>query len=176
MKKILYTADGHWAHRNIIKYENRPYRSTDEMDKDLILKWNNKVSPGDDVYYLGDMFFCEEDYALNILKQLNGNIHLIWGNHDKVIKKSRSLQSKFIWCRDYHVNYDQVNGQEIPVILFHYPIQVWDRKHHGSIHLYGHIHSDQENHHPLVAALPNAYNVGVDVCNFEPKTLSELIK
>jgi len=66
------------------------------------------------------------------------------------------------------------NGFEIDG-MFHYPIAVWDRQHYGSIHLYGHVHANIGNYHPLHLKLKNAYNVGVDVCHFEPKTLAELM-
>ncbi len=166
----FFTSDTHFCHKNIIKYENRPFSSVDEMDKILICNWNAKVGKNDEVYHLGDFAFASPNKIHSVLDQLNGNIHLIWGNHDKEIKKNKYLQRRFVWCRDYYAINDAT-----PIILFHYPIAVWDRKHYGSIHLYGHIHSDNENHHPLVIKLENAYNVGTDVCNFEPKTLEELI-
>jgi len=169
--KNFYTADTHYSHKNIIKYEDRPFKTTEEMDEYLIYKHNQKVKKEDNVYFIGDFAFADDIRVLHILNRLNGNKFLIWGNHDKNIKKSKILQSAFIWCRDYAVVYEK----ETPVILFHYPIQVWDRKHHGSIHLYGHVHSNKDNHHPMINDLINAYNVGVDVRNFEPVTLDEIL-
>jgi calcineurin-like phosphoesterase family protein len=166
-----FISDTHFSHRNIIKYENRPFKSIEEMDNILIEKWNMKVNKNDEVYHLGDFAFTDKNRIEKIIKSLNGKIHLIYGNHDKEIKHNRELQNLFVWCRDYFVINDT-----IPVVLFHYPIQVWDRKHHGSIHLYGHVHSNKTGHHPMLADLENAYNVGVDVNNFEPKSLEELVK
>jgi calcineurin-like phosphoesterase family protein len=172
-----YTSDQHYCHGNIIKYENRPFKTVEEMDEYIIYKHNQKVSPNDSVYFLGDCIFSnDENKAIKLLSRLNGNKYLLYGNHDKIIRSSRLVQQKFNWCRDYYVNYEIVNGVKTPIVLFHYPIQVWDRKHHGSIHLYGHIHSDKDSHHPMAANLVNAYNVGVDVRNFEPVTLEEILK
>lgn len=170
-KNIFATSDTHFTHRNIIKYENRPFTDEDEMDEFLIDRWNKKVKPNDDVYHHGDFAFASVQKIKEIINRLNGNIYLIWGNHDKTIKQNRSLQEKFVWCRDYYV----LNTMKVPIIMFHYPIQVWDRKHYGSVHLYGHIHSDKDNHHPMVQSLKNAFNVGVDVNNFEPVALEELV-
>lgn len=50
----------------------------------------------------------------------------------------------------------------------------WDCKFHGSIHLYGHIHNN-ENDTKLMENVPNAYNVGVDTNNFKPILLDNLL-
>jgi len=170
-KNIFVTSDTHFSHFNIIKYESRPFKTQDEMDEYLIYKWNAKVNPNDEVYHHGDFAFASEGKIREIVRRLNGKIHLIWGNHDKAIKQSRSLQDEFVWCRDYFA----LNSMKVPVIMFHYPIMVWDRKHYGSIHTYGHVHSNKSDHHPMLHSLENAFNVGVDVNNFEPIALEDII-
>jgi len=168
-----YTSDLHLSHKNIIKYENRPFQNVDEMDDYMICKWNNKVGKGDEVYILGDFAFCSGRKANELLRKLNGQKFLIKGNHDSFLKDKDFDRSLFAWIRDYTLLKDE--GRK--VALFHYPIAVWDCKHHDSYHCYGHIHSDKESHHPLCVDLgKNAFNVGVDVRDFEPKTLDELIR
>ena len=51
---VYFTADTHFSHKNILLYENRPYQSIEEMDNDLIEKWNKTVGKNDTVYHLGD--------------------------------------------------------------------------------------------------------------------------
>ena len=75
-----YTSDLHFGHNNIIKYENRPFNSVDEMDEYLIYKWNNKVKKGDEVYIIGDFGFCKGERANELLDRLNGRKYLIKGN------------------------------------------------------------------------------------------------
>ena len=57
MQKIFFTADTHFGHENVIQFDKRPFASADEMDKEMIRRWNNKVGNGDLVYVLGDMIW-----------------------------------------------------------------------------------------------------------------------
>lgn len=169
----FYTSDLHFSHRRIIEYENRPFDSIDEMDEALIKRWNSKVKAGDEVYILGDFGFCKGKRANYLLDRLNGRKYLIKGNHDNYFLNDKDFdKSKFEWVRDYATVKD--NGHVI--CMFHYPIAVWDRQHHGALHFYGHVHSNKAGHHPLVFELgDNAFNVGCDVHNYEPMSLEELL-
>ena len=44
MSNVFFTADPHFGHTNIIRYENRPFDSAEEMDQELIRRWNETVS------------------------------------------------------------------------------------------------------------------------------------
>ena len=167
----FYTADLHFYHTNIIKYEDRPFKDAIEMNETLIANWNKKVKRGDSIYILGDFAFTSAANVGALLDRLNGNKYLIKGNHDSFLRDGGSEIRKFIWIKDYARIKD--NGYD--VILFHYPIAVFDKQHHGAIHLYGHIHSNGRTRHPLTVNIENAYNVGVDVWNFEPVTLKEIL-
>lgn len=166
----FYTSDTHFYHTNIIKYESRPFANSEEMNDYLIYKWNEKVKKGDEVYILGDFAFCTGKQANELLQKLNGQKYLVQGNHDSFLKDKEFDRKQFVWIKDYA----KINDDGKKIIMFHYPIQVWDCRHHDSIHLYGHIHSNLGNH-SMEYDIPNSYNVGVDVNGFEPKTLKELI-
>lgn len=79
-KKTWLIADTHLDHRNIIKYCHRPFKSVDEMNETIVRNWNQVVSSGDCVLFLGDLAFRRFDYWLG---KLNGEKVIIRGNHDK---------------------------------------------------------------------------------------------
>lgn len=172
---IYYTSDLHLGANNIIGYENRPYKSVEEMDKALIDNWNSVVKPEDDAFVLGDFCFKGAHRAIEYLEMLNGNIHLIRGNHDYFMSQ-KSFRT-WIWGSDKGLDvnveghYAYIKDGEHEVVLCHYPILYWENMEHGSIHLYGHVHSYRD----CSEMAPNSYNVGVDVNNYMPVTLNELI-
>lgn len=167
----LYTSDLHLDHYKIMEYEKRPFKSIEDMNESIIANWNAKVKKGDDVYIIGDFAFCDGKRANHFLSLLSGNKFLIVGNHDSFLDDKEFDRSKFIWIKQYA----EIKDSGKNLILFHYPIAVWDRKQYGSVHLFGHIHSNTAEHHPLAHQEPNSYNVGVDVRDFAPVSLQELI-
>ena len=87
----FYIADMHLGHKNVLKFDNRPFESVTEMDMVLLENWNRRVSHDDDVYILGDMCYHSEHSPAWYLKQLKGKKHVIQGNHDGVILKALKL-------------------------------------------------------------------------------------
>jgi len=79
---VFITSDTHFHHKNIIKYTNRPYDSLEEMNEDLVRRWNACVGEDDVVLHLGDFGWKDEEHIAEIRKRLNGRIDLILGNHD----------------------------------------------------------------------------------------------
>lgn len=132
------TSDLHFSHKNIIKYfpESRPYSSTDEMNEDIITKWNCMATPQDTTYILGDVAFCHASEAVQLLSRLNGKKILVKGNHDCHQLKDPSFRSMFESIHDYL----EIKINKTTIVLFHYPIYSWNKKHYGSIMLHGHSH------------------------------------
>lgn len=139
----------------------RPFSSIEEMNSTLIKNWNNKVGPDDTVYHLGDFAFGNPKWAKECFYAVRGKKHLIYGNHDK--KHIKELP----WDSQGH--YLELNIDRIFYILFHYPISSWNGSHHGSFHLYGHVHGKSP-----IAKIPNALDVGIDNGYPAPIELSEL--
>lgn len=167
-----YVADLHFGHDKIIEYENRPFETVEEMNEEYIKIWNNKVKKGDEVYILGDFSFYKGEQTNKILRRLNGMKFLVKGNHDHTYLDDNDFdESLFVWVKDYH----KVKDDGDIIILFHYPIQTWDRKHYGSLHFYGHVHSNNGTSHPMEYEIPNSYNVGIDILK-EPMTKLEILR
>ena len=79
MAKVFFTADTHFGHENVIRFDNRPFNSVEDMDREMIKRWNNKVDKGDIVYVLGDMIWKSmTNDAEHLIKSLNGQIILIF--------------------------------------------------------------------------------------------------
>ena len=169
-KHVFFISDTHFNHENILKYENRPFNSVKEMNEEMIKLWNSVVKPGDVVYHLGDVG-VKKDNLYDILNQLNGTIYLIKGNHDYSILNDTRIVNRFEWVKDYHVIRKLINKK---IILFHFPIQVWDSEHYGAIHLFGHIHSNPNN--VMKYQIPNSFNVSADVIGLKPISLYDILK
>ncbi len=88
----LYISDLHFGHANCVNFDNRPFRDVEEMDRCMIELWNNRVSPEDDVYIIGDFSFRAGKTPDWYLRQLKGRKHLIVGNHDKTVLDCENAQ------------------------------------------------------------------------------------
>jgi calcineurin-like phosphoesterase family protein len=141
------------------------------MDKTLIGNWNATVQEDDEVYILGDFTMRGPGHAKAYLSALNGRKYMIVGNHDLFLEGFGETEGWFEWVKDYAiVSYDGAT-----FVLFHYPIVEWFRFGKGSIHLHGHLHNSK----PAATQIPptvRAFNVGVDVCDFKPVGIDEILR
>ena len=170
---IYFTADHHFGHANVIKHCNRPFATAEEMDESLIQNWNATISQKDEVYILGDFTMRPASEALKYLTRLNGRKYFIKGNHDRFLKGKgiNLIEKEFEWIKDYHA----LNVDGKCFILFHYPILEWANYYRGSIHLYGHVHNSQTSAKRLEGLKGPAFNVGVDVNDYRPVSIKEII-
>jgi len=171
MSKVFFTSDQHIHHKNILKFEDRPYLDVHEMEEDFVARWNNKVTDKDMVYLLGDLSFGTSDQTLKFLKRLNGWKCYVFGNHDKPVRNNESVKSEFNWCKDYAEVKVMINGHIEKVTLTHYPFDSWNRSFHGSYSLHGHTHSTYPS-----SRNDKRLNVCCDINNFEPCTFEEIIE
>lgn len=164
MPNVFFTADTHFGHRGIIDDCHRPFKTDEEMDETIIQNWNRDVKATDHVWHLGDFAWRNH---LSYLKRLNGKIHLIIGNHDKMAAYARKE-----FAAVYELYDGRVTGESSSprFFLFHYPMVSWPRKSWpGTIHLYGHVHGRYDR-----AGEP-AIDVGVDCRNFTLFPLDEVV-
>ena len=168
----FYIADMHLGHKNVLKFDNRPFLSVSEMDKVLIENWNSRVSTNDDVYLLGDVCYRSEHIPAWYLKQLNGRKHLIQGNHDAVLMKD----SEAMGCIDSVDKMLFVKDCGERIVLCHFPIAEWNGFHKGAYHIYGHIHNRTDGVYQYMRTLERALNAGCMLNGYQPVTFKELIE
>ncbi len=172
MSNTFFYSDPHFYHSNIIKYCNRPFVDMIEMNNALINNFNAVVKPEDTVWWFGDVSFANEESTEKIFKRMNGIWHLIYGNHDKVIRKSEKLQSYFKSIQEYKEIDVNHNGRGYHLVMCHFPLLTWNRAHHGSIMLHGHCHGNINHLNKDTRRL----DVGVDVHNYYPASIAQVIK
>jgi calcineurin-like phosphoesterase family protein len=193
----FFTADQHFGHYNVLKFCHRPFASTDEMDREMITRWNSKVSQKDTVYIIGDLVWSGgKGFKRHIISQLNGKKIFILGNHDGKTKQPNSYLSlgfEQVYAHDLSITIDSES-----VLLCHYPYnpmlsrwqilwykfknfwRLWRRDKYpflknmekrpiddGRWLLCGHVHDKWKIKGKMI-------NVGVDVWNFYPISLDEI--
>lgn len=167
---IYFTSDTHYFHKNVLMYCKRPWDDVDAMNDGLIKNWNSKVTPADTVYMLGDVSFGDENKTESILSRLNGDIKLVFGNHDKVIRKSSKVMKRFSQTGDYmELRFKMKDGNENMICMSHFPMVVWNKSHRGSWMLHGHSHGTLT--YPMKAKI---IDVGVDPRGYFPISLKEV--
>jgi calcineurin-like phosphoesterase family protein len=107
------------------------------MDEEMVRLWNAKVPVGATVYHLGDVSFHKKDRLKELLARLNGNIRLLFGNHDRKLRTWKGVLERFEWVKDYHES-ETDDGRK--VVMCHYPLASWNKAHYGAWMLHGHCH------------------------------------
>lgn len=136
MPSVFLTSDTHFGHSGVCRFltntgeKLRPWDNPDDMDEEMVKRWNETVKPNDKVYHLGDVVINRK--ALAIMHRLNGDKVLIKGNHD--IFKMDDYTAHFREIRAYHV----MNG----MILSHIPVHEASLGRFGT-NVHGHLHSNR---------------------------------
>lgn len=168
-----FTSDTHFGHNKVQAFcpETRLQGDLQEHDQRLIDNWNALVRDGDQVYHLGDFSFGSASYTKDVLKHLNGDIHLVFGNHDKMLRGGDFKQ--FFASRQ---DYKDIRVDGTKIVMFHYPIYEWDAMHYGAYQLFGHVHKS------FMTVRGKSMNVGIDarpngdMCLFSEEEVHEYMK
>lgn len=177
-QNVFFTSDTHFWHSNIIKFCNRPFSSVAEMNDTIIDNWNSVVKENDIVFHLGDFGFCGSQQLKRIFERLNGNIHLVIGNHDWKMLKDGSSQHFASISQQLSII---VNDQSI--YLNHYPFLCYAGTYRSKSQrvwqLFGHVHtsplSDKGlDNERMTNLFPTQYDVGVDNNNFTPVSFEQV--
>ena len=151
MGNIFITSDTHFHHANIIKYCNRPFKDTFQMDECMIENWNKVVKQEDKVYHLGDVYFPKFKSEADLLfKRLNGTKVLILGNHDK--GKDQLLLRYFSRIYSYRIL------PEFKLMLSHVPIHKDSLQRRCELNVHGHTHDKGSPEGPYKSACVELHN------------------
>jgi calcineurin-like phosphoesterase family protein len=134
---IFVISDLHLGHANIIRYCSRPFPhgAVAEMDQMLISNWNFTVQPGDTIYHIGDLCYGPDAKSSHeYLRQLNGAVLLVRGNHDDGTKNTSEKKT--------------LVHKDIPFILAHNPDEVPETFSGWVIH--GHHHNNNLEDYPFI--------------------------
>ena len=174
MPAVFLVSDTHFGHAGVCRFlrndgvtKLRPWDTPEEMDEEMVKRWNERVRPNDKVYHLGDVVINRR--ALPILSRLNGDKVLIRGNHD--IFKDEDYAPYFRSLRGYHV----MNG----MILSHIPIHEASLGRFG-VNIHGHLHANRvmvDTHGRRDPYIDTRYHcVCVEQTDFAPILFEDVVK
>ena len=162
MANVYICADLHFSHKNIIKYEDRPYADVNEMNEALIKNWNSVVQPEDKVFVLGDVAFASKKKTIELVQQLNGHKILVMGNHDRGRSVSFWIEAGFEIVSPYPILY---GGK---YLLSHEPL---DKPNDDFFSIHGHVHGSED--YPDIS--DTAACVSIERLNYKPALFADVI-
>ena len=173
MPSVFLVSDTHFGHTGVCRFTRddgsklRPWDDVNDMDEDMVRRWNETVRPTDKVYHLGDVVINRR--SLNLLRRLNGDKVLIKGNHD--IFKLNDYAAHFRDIRGYHV----MHG----MILSHVPVHEESLGRFGC-NIHGHLHYKRVmrvKHAGAKPVIDNRYHcVCVEHTDYRPILFEDVIK
>ena len=163
---LYFTSDQHYGHENAIMYCDRPFTNTGKMERTLTRNYNNTVGQNDITFFLGDISLRGSEnlgWYRGLLKKLNGKKILVLGNHDKL----RPFQYVECGFKSVHTSYI-LKHDGIIYGLAHdpaYSINGGDMDYW----ICGHVHT-------MFKTLGNIINVGVDVHDYKPISMIDVVE
>ena len=163
MSKIYFTSDMHFGHANIIEFtKTRKFNSVEDMNEELIRRWNSVVHKEDLVYHVGDFAFRSNNSARQWEERLNGTIVHIEGNHDH----NNGVKTLIVKCI-MHAGGNSIYVEHRPP---HKPEEI---PYGVSFVICGHVHDKYK--HKWVGSIP-VINVGTDVWGLQPVSIESILK
>jgi calcineurin-like phosphoesterase family protein len=159
---VFFTSDTHFGHSGALGLYRRPFPSVATMNEALITRWNETVTEGDEVWHLGDFAIRQPQAAVAAsLGRLNGVKHLVTGNNDTAVTTGQSGWASV-------APYAELTLDDVFLVLCHYPFRSWRGMAKRSVNLHGHCHG-------RLKPVPRQFDVGVDVWDFRPITLVQIL-
>jgi calcineurin-like phosphoesterase family protein len=160
--RTWFISDPHFDHTNIIRYCDRPFETTTEMNTTIWRNWNEYIHPDDLVVFVGDMAFGRGSRKPKWwIEQLNGRMIYLKGSHDHGVRPTAQLPSTVQFVADAIIV--RVMGERIYVV--HEPNNIPSDWNGWAIH--GHVH----NNRPHFDIKKKRFNVSVEVMGYKPRSL-----
>lgn len=151
----------------------------DEMDAELVRRWNDTVAPDDVVLHLGDLALGPIEQSIALTAQLNGRRFLVPGNHDRVspAAQNRRMIERFTpvyESADWTILPEIVQGTRhgLRLLASHYPYwgDTQSEERHTSHRpvdrgiplIHGHTHDRDRG------ADRHQFHVGIDAFDYRP--------
>ena len=173
--KIFATSDLHFNHDKMFVWSKRGFSGVDEMNREIIKRWNQTVAPDDVVWVLGDLMLGgaqKMNEGLELIKCLNGELHIVLGNHD-TDERAKAYKTCYNVVEVVNAARFKYNGYHFD--LSHYPTFTGslekDSLRQTLVGLYGHTHQTDN----FYKDIPFMYHVGVDSHNCYPVALDDII-
>ena len=170
MGKIWLSSDWHFCHNKEFLYGPRGFSSIEEANEEIVRRHNEVVAEDDDVYVLGDLMLGNNDIGMSYIEKMNGNIHVILGNHDTNTRLEIYKNSSKIKSIQYAY---QINLRKYTFYLSHYPTYMgnYDLQMSKVWCLHGHTHFKEK-----FGDIDKNYNVALDAHNCYPVDLETIVK
>jgi calcineurin-like phosphoesterase family protein len=160
---IFFTSDTHFGHGGARALYRRPFDSIAAMDEAMVARWNAVVAPTDTVWHLGDFAIKQSaERVADLLARLNGAKHLVTGNNDPPTTTEQPG-----WTS--RQPYAELEIEGTTLVLCHYAFRTWRDMGKGALNLHGHSHG-------RLKPQPRQVDVGVDVWDFHPVTLAQILR
>lgn len=183
-QKIFFMSDPHYDHKNICRGTSswgdsakcRNFPTLDAMNDKIVGDINDTVGENDWLVCAGDWSFNGYRNIWVFRNRIKcKNIILVMGNHDEHIGRNKMIKIEgYRYQKGDRHYYEQVPAQELFESVWarlsltvedksgsrtyeinHFPLTIWDKAHHGRVHLYGHVHGTYTH--------PNrAVDIGID--------------
>jgi calcineurin-like phosphoesterase family protein len=189
---LWLTSDTHYAHTNICKGVSswpggrgtRDFKTLSQMNDVIVNGINNNVSKNSHLIHGGDWSFGGSDKIIEFSERINcDNIYHVYGNHDDNIRRNHPINGvkpQELFTTNSDVLYFTIkrtpDSKKETIFLSHYAHLVWDRSHHGAMHLFGHSHASINEH-----CVGKSMDIGIDnafllLGEYRPFSIKEVLK
>ena len=160
-EEVWLWSDLHLGHANIIRYTNRPFANSGEMDCHLFNNWRNTVGEGDTLVCVGDMAMHDgvgEHTWERIRSSAGARKYLVIGNHDLTGCGALRVDGFDDVCAVLCIDGDP------PLWCTHMPLEEVPE---GCVNVHGHTHDEAPRRSRHI-------NVSVEQLDYRPVALAPI--